>query len=423
MPKNPQFNLAQATAIASSGPISVYPAPNPCGYERLPCLVRAAKTCCRTGQLPSLPALELSRGSSPTNARPRLPLDRPCVRCSNPRGRAGVHTTPPPTPSPWSDCSAAAARPPCRHPQPTRPFPSASDRQHNHRRQDTTVIIKCTSCGKTLRTRGRTRPTQVRCPACGTALIIPPPEQKPDPSKRPKDIHAAPGGPAPTRHVKPGARLRGTRPRPPSPAVGYLVGALVAIPLMFLLIALNAGGLGAPHSAITLVCGTVFFALAHGINRARRLRPSRGNVTPVLEQPETAANHKPQSFEKGEKGLVAGRFNGGQFVVTRSEISAICRNPEDFQNVIAAQEAPEAGILGEGLLKRPVAWYLVLGKGWGVAIRDDAAEVWSVRAGDVRSRMTRGIFQLVAVDGRSQDLIIAQSSLLASWQAATSDGS
>lgn len=116
--------------------------------------------------------------------------------------------------------------------------------------------------------------------------------------------------------------------------------------------------------------------------RRYRLFKSEGEGEPEVvvgdpASPEEAEEpgEKFQGLDDASAASAAGHFKGRQFVITDSEMSAILKSPDQFENVIKTQ------VVGIGGANE--TWYVVLAKGAAILFDKAREHVWSLTPGDL----------------------------------------
>ena len=283
------------------------------------------------------------------------------------------------------------------------------------------ITVQCPGCKTQLRANDKLAGRRVKCPKCSAVIEVAVSEQQQSsqagtaqgaasqpPSSNPLAT-AAPGTPGAEAAPRPkppvlpisGPRVPDPPPSEPSAALGYVIAAVVVIPLVFMVMLANPRAfMGGVPWWVTGGAMVVFFSIANAINSARRYRVTTGKVVaPVVEQPAAEAQQVAESVDIREKGgRTAGRWANDRFVVSPGDIAAISRNPLAFDNVISGGEPPSP-LGGQG------RWFLVLAKGAAVAFKVGADQVWSLSA-DSQEKFTqeRQLPKIWSVDGRVQSL-------------------
>ena len=308
------------------------------------------------------------------------------------------------------------------------------------------ITFGCT-CGKRFTVKNEHAGRQAKCPICGQLLTVPkagpiaghdsiqsgagadPPAEAvvpPSPAVR-EESHVGPAdvGDPLAQLAKASQRLSLSRhdappAKEPSAAVGWVIGALVTIPVMIILVVATTkptygGGVQIPWY-VNLIGILVLCGVANAINRARRNRPSSGTaVTPlVLDSDDVATQTASQVDATAKGGYVAGRMHDSRWIVSSGEMAAIVKNPDAFDNVVAGREPQAAMSAAPGAM-----WFLVLGRESGVAFRQDGSQVWSVRPEGIAPSQLNTMVS--SIDGRTQRIEL-DATCVAAWRADTWEG-
>lgn len=228
------------------------------------------------------------------------------------------------------------------------------------------------------------------------------------------------------------------RSRRPSAALGHVIGFLAGVLLAWVIIGelpprpsdRTPEGIIKFHEKeeqwkarcmLGALAGVLaYWGVKQAINRTRRY-PSAVTSTP----PPLAASQKPVVEQVPpllvQRGLVAGRWEGENFVISPDEMGAVIKNTTAFSNVLVGEDMESSlqTLTGRG------KWYFVLAKGQAVVFSQDCETVWTVvpEAVTIRpeKKVIQDVFQMVeirAVDGSFQDVAVDPTRIIA-WQSKT----